>query len=89
MSPEYILEIFRPSYYRHNMYSVSSTFKLDLPFRNSSVGQKTLCHLAPRKWNDLPAQIELWKNLNTFKHDIKKLCFEKLQKKKNDIFIHY
>ena len=56
------------------------------------MGQKTLSYLEPRKLNDLPAQIKLRKNVNTFKHDIKKLYFEKLQKEndttnQNDLLV--
>ena len=79
-----MLEIFHPSYYRHN--TRSST---DLPYQNSSFGQKTLSCLGPQKWNDLPAQIKLHENVNTFKHDVKKSYFKKLQKENDDNFTYY
>ena len=87
MSPEYTSEIFHPSHRRHN--TRASTLMLDLPFRKSCFGQKTLSYLGPKTWNTLPAEIKLQKNVNTFKHDIKKLFFEKLQKDTDDIFIYY
>ena len=87
MSPEYTSEIFHPSHRRHN--TRASTLMLDLPFRKSCFGQKTLSYLGPKTWNTLPAEIKLRKNVNTFKHDIKKLFFEKLQKDTDDIFIYY
>ena len=86
MSPEYTSEIFHPSHHRHN--TCTSMLMLDLPFRKSCFGQKTLSYLGPKTWNTLPAEIKLRKNVNTFKHDIKKLFFEKLQKDTDDIFIY-
>ena len=69
MSPEYTSEIFHPSHRRRN--TRASTLMLDLPFRKSCFGQKTLSYLGPKTWNTLPAEIKLRKNVNTFKHDIK------------------
>ena len=87
MSPQYTLEIFRPSYHRHN--TRASAFMLDVPFRKYSSGQKTLSYLGLRSWNTLPAYIKLLRSVNTFKRDIKKLFFDKLQKDTNDMFIYY
>ena len=82
MLPEYTSEIFRPSYHRHNTHA--SMLMLDVPFLKHCSGQKTLSYLGPRTWNTLPAQIKLRRNVNTFKHDIKKL-----QKDTDNIFIYY
>ena len=87
MSPEYTSEIFRPSYRRHN--TRASSLMLDVPFRKCCSGQKALSYLGPRTWNTLPAQIKLCRSVNTFKHDIKKLFFDKLQKDTDNIFIYY
>ena len=54
-----------------------------------AVSAKKLSYLGPKTWDTLPAEIKLRKNVNTFKHDIKKLFFEKLQKDTDDIFIYY
>ena len=62
---------------------------LDVPFRKYCSGQKTLSYLGQRAWNTLPAQIKLRKSVNTFKHDIKKLVLDKLQKDTDDMFIYY
>ena len=78
MAPDYTSEIFHPSHSRHN--TCMSTYKLDLPFRKSVYGQKTLSYLGPKTWNSLPAQIKLCKNVNSFKHDIKNLYFKRLQR---------
>ena len=87
MSPEYTSEVFRRSYRRHN--TRASTLMLDLPFRKCCSGQKTVPYLGPRTWNTLPAQIKLRRSVNTFKHDIKKLFLNKLQKDTNAMFIYY
>ena len=87
MSLEYTSEVFRPSYRRHN--TRVSTLTLDVPFWKYCSGQKTLSYLGPRKWNTLPAQIKFRRSVNTFKHDIKKLLFDKLQKDTDDVFVYY
>ena len=78
MSPQYTAEIFHPSSSVHNTHR--ATQKLDLPFRKSGIGQKTLSYIGPKTWNNLPAQIKLSKNVDTFRHDIKKSFFDDLQK---------
>ena len=87
MSPQYTAEIFHPSSSVHN--TRRATQKLDLPFRKSCIGQKTLSYIGPKIWNNLPAQIKLSKSVNTFKHDIKKSFFDDLQKQNDDIFFYY
>ena len=87
MSPQYTAEIFHPSSSVHN--TRRATQKLDLPFRESCIGQKTLSYIGPKTWNNLPAQIKLSKRVNTFKHNIKKSFFDDLQKQNDDIFFYY
>ena len=87
MSPQYTAEIFHPSSSVHNTHR--ATQKLDLPFRKSCIGQKTLSYIGPKIWNNLPAQIKLSKSVNTFKHDIKKSFFDDLQKQNDDVFFYY
>ena len=87
MSPQYTAEIFHPSSTVHN--TRRATQKLDLPFRKSCIGQKTLSYIGPKTWNNLPAQIKLSKSVNTFKHDIRKSFFDDLQKQNDDIFFYY
>ena len=86
MAPDYTSEIFHPSHSRHN--TRMSTYKLDLPFRKSVYGKKTLSYLGPKTWNSLPAQTKLCKNVNSFKHDIKNLYFKRLQKSDDSIFMY-
>ena len=89
MSPQYTAEIFHPSSSVHN--TRRATQKLDLPFRKSCIGQKTLSYTGPKTWNNLPAPIKLSKSLKntTFKHNIKKSFFNDLQKQNDDIFFYY
>ena len=79
MSPQYTAEIFHPSSSVHN--TRRATQKLDLPFRKSCIGQKTLSYIGPKIWNNLPVQIKLSKSVNTFKHDIKKSFFDDFKNK--------
>ena len=87
MSPQYTSEIFHPSHSRYN--TRMATLKLDLPFRQSCPGQKTISYLGPNTWNKLAAETKLRRFVNTFKHDIKKLFFDKLKKQNDDIFFYY
>ena len=87
MSPQYMSEIFHPSHSRYN--TRMATLKLNLPFRQSCLGQKTISYLGPNTWNNLAAETKLRRSVNTFKHDIKKLFFEKLKKQNDDIFFYY
>ena len=87
MSPQYMSEIFHPSHSRYN--TRMATLKLDLPFRQSCPGQKTISYLGPNIWNNLAAETKLRRSVNSFKHDIKKLFFDKLKKQNDDIFFYY
>ena len=80
-------EIFHPSHSRYN--TRMATLKLDLPFRQSRPGQKTISYLGPNTWNNLAAETKLRRSVSTFKHDIKKLFFDKLKKQNDDIFFYY
>ena len=80
-------EIFHPSHSRYN--TRMAILKLDLPFRQSCLGQKTISYLGPKTWNNLPAEIKLRRCVNTCKHHIKKLFFDKLKKQSDDIFFCY
>ena len=61
----------------------------DIPFRQSCPGQKTISYLGPNIWNNLAAETKLRRSVNSFKHDIKKLFFDKLKKQNDDIFFYY
>ena len=57
-------------------------FKLDFPFRNSNMGQKSMSVLGPKTWNALPTELKSMNNLNTFKHMLKKFICKNFRKKK-------
>ena len=44
--------------------------------------------LAPSVWNNMPNELKLCINLNTFKHKIKKYFLYKIRQKDNDIYLH-
>ena len=69
--------------------TILATLKPNLPFRQSCLGQKTISYLGPNTWNNLAAETKLRRSVNTFKHDIKKLFFDKLKKQNDDIFFYY
>ena len=79
-------EIFHLSHSRYN--TRMAMLKLDLPFRQSCLGQKTISYLGPKTWNNLAAGLKLRRCINTFKHDIKKLFFDELKKQNDDILFH-
>ena len=57
MSPQYISEIFHPSYSRYN--TRVATLKPDLPLWHSCLDQKPISYLRPKTWDNLPAKIKL------------------------------
>ena len=71
MSPQYTAEIFHPS---SSVHSTVGNAKASYPFEKVYWSENTF-HIGPKTWNNLPDQIKLSKNVNTFKHDIKKSFF--------------
>ena len=47
--------------------------KLKHPFRKTTAGPNSLSFLGPSKWNKLPEPTKKCSNINTFKHNFKKL----------------
>ena len=75
-SPVYISEIFCPA--RNRGMSTRNSFqKLTQPLRKTSQGQKCLSYIGPSVWNKLPENIKKSSNLVTFKHEVKKILFER------------
>ena len=83
MSPTYTSELYQPFNHGHN--TRRSNCRQQLPYRNTSYGHK-VSFLGPKLWNNLPAKIKSSSNINTFKHDIKKLFFKELRKKEDSVF---
>ena len=51
--------------------SRSNYAKLKVPFRKTTIGQKSLSYIGPSVWNKLPSSVK--RNiLNKLKHDVKK-----------------
>ena len=82
---QYILEIFHLSYSRYVWSHLNWTYSFDI----AVLAKKTISYLGSKTWNNLLAKIKLSTNVNTFKHEIKKLFLDELQKQNNDIFFYY
>ena len=67
--------------------SRNSTLQLSKPSSKVS-GHKGIAYLAPSIWNELPSDMKLIPNLNTFKHKLKKWFLENLKNlsKKRNIY---
>ena len=64
----------------------SSSNTLIQPHRNSESGYKAISYLGPNIWNNLPLKTKTSINPNSFKHKVKKLFFETLEKENDDTF---
>ena len=79
VSRTYVSEVYQPFNHGHN--TRRAAYKLQLPYRNSIHRQEAVSYLGPRLWNNLPVDIKSNTNVNTFKHDIKKLFFDEPEKR--------
>ena len=52
--------------------------KLKVPFRKTTMGQKSLSYIGPSVWNKLPSSMKR-NSLNKFKHDVKKHYLRELR----------
>ena len=69
ISPSYMSYIFVKNDIRHN--TRKSTEMLNIPMKNTNVGQQGLSYLGPKFWNILPSKIKLSASENYFKHAVK------------------
>ena len=53
--------------------------KLKVPFRKTTMGQKSLSYIGPSVWNKLPSSMKRNISLNKFKHDVKKHYLQELR----------
>ena len=67
----YMNEVFRPAE-NIRINTRNSYLKLRHPFRKNSTGQNGFSYIGPAIWNRIPETLEKTKNLNTFKHKIKR-----------------
>ena len=63
----------------------NSTLQLSKPSSKAS-GHKVIAYLAPSIWNELPSDMKLIPNLNTFKHKLKKWFLENFKKEEQNIY---
>ena len=53
--------------------------KLKVPFRKTTMGQKSLSYIGPSVWNKLPSSMKRKTSLNKFQHDVKKHYLRELR----------
>ena len=80
--PTYMSDIFLPVTNRR-VSTRNSFLKLDQPFRKTTQGQSSLSYIGPAVWNKLPENIKNCKNVNTFKHEVKKHYFNEIRRNNN------
>ena len=71
---------------RHN--TRKSTEMLNIPMKNTNIGQQGLSYLGPKFRNILPSKIKLSRTATSFKHALKEDYFEQLKKAENDPFLY-
>ena len=57
---------------RGRISSRNNYVKLKVPFRKTTMGQKSLSYIGPSVWNKLPNLMKRNISLNKFKDDVKK-----------------
>ena len=53
--------------------------KLNVPFRKTIIGQKSLSYISPSVWNKLPSSMKRNISLNKCKHDVNKNYLRELR----------
>ena len=86
-SPAYMSNIYNQINYTHD--TRRGFRRLELPIKNTLLGQKGLSYIGPRLWNDLHFDLKACSGSNTFKHKVKEDFFLNLKKKEDDIYIYY
>ena len=76
--PAYMSDMFHPKSIK--VQTRNSILQLSKPSSKAS-GHKGIAYLAPSIWNELPSDMKLIPNLNTFKHKLKKRFLEKSQER--------
>ena len=81
--PAYMSDMFHPKSIK--VQTRNSILQLSKPSSKAS-GHKGIAYLAPSIWNELPSDMKLIPNLNTFKHKLKKWFLENLKKEEQNIY---
>ena len=76
--PYYMKEVFEYVSQRR-IISRSNYAGLKIPFRKTTMMQKSLSYIGPSVWNKLPSSMKRNIRLNTFKHDVKKHYLQELR----------
>ena len=87
MCLQYMNEIYRTN--QNNTATTNSSLKLFQPLRSKALSQECLSYLGPFTWNCLPDGVKLPKNVNTFKHKVKKTFLILSREKDQDICVYY
>ena len=61
---------------------------LNIPMKNTNVGEQGLSYIGPKFVNILLSKIKLSTSANSFKHALKDDYFEQLQKAENDPILY-
>ena len=85
-SPAYTNDIFVP-FGKDRDSTRNSYKKLSQPFRQTTQGQNSLSYIGPSVWNKLSENIKKCKNVNIFKHNVKKYFFNEIKRKHNLGFV--
>ena len=73
--PYYMKEVFEYTP-QGRINSRNNYAKLKVPFRKTTMGQKSLSYIGPSVWNKLPSLMKRNINLDKFKHDVKNIIYE-------------
>ena len=76
--PNYLNEVFGVAV--ENNFQLRSSFqKLKCPFRKTNTSKLALSYVVLTFWNKTPDTLKRTKNLNTFKHNLKKYFLNELK----------
>ena len=76
--PYYMKEVFE--YASQGRISSRNNYaRLKVPFRKTTMGQKSLSYIGPSVWNKLPSSMKRNISLDKFKHDVKKYYLRELR----------
>ena len=76
--PYFMKEVFEYAS-QERISSRNNYAKLKVPFRKTTMGQKSLSYIGPSVWNKLPSSMKRNISLNKFKHDVKKHYLRELK----------
>ena len=76
--PYYMKEVFEYAS-QGRISSRNNCTRLKVPFRKTTMGQKSLSYIGPSVWNKLPSSLKRSISLSTFKHDVKKSYLQELR----------